>query len=96
MLFVADLHYALKQFDWLLANAAQYDAVVIGGGAELYDQTLPMCDRLHLTYVHAEPKGDAMFPAFTRGEWLETSREGHPRGPDDEHPFTFLDLKRRI
>jgi dihydrofolate reductase len=37
-----------------------------------------------------------MFPAFARGEWLETSREGHPRGPDDEHPFTFLDLKRRI
>jgi Icc-related predicted phosphoesterase len=31
MLFVADLHYALKQFDWLIANAANYDAVVIGG-----------------------------------------------------------------
>ena len=27
MLFVADLHYALKQFDWLLANVARYDAV---------------------------------------------------------------------
>jgi hypothetical protein len=23
MLFVANLHYALKQFDWLLANAAR-------------------------------------------------------------------------
>jgi len=31
MLFVADLHYALKQFDWLSANAARYDAVIIGG-----------------------------------------------------------------
>ena len=31
MLFVADLHYALKQFDWLAANAAQYDPVIIGG-----------------------------------------------------------------
>jgi len=31
MLFVADLHYALKQFDWLLANASRFDAVVIGG-----------------------------------------------------------------
>ena len=31
LLFVADLHYALKQFDWLLARAAEYDAVVIGG-----------------------------------------------------------------
>jgi len=31
LLFVADLHYALKQFDWLAANAAGFDAVVIGG-----------------------------------------------------------------
>lgn len=31
MLFVADLHYALKQFDWLSANAANYDPVIIGG-----------------------------------------------------------------
>jgi Icc-related predicted phosphoesterase len=31
MLFVADLHYALKQFDWLIARAPQYDVVVIGG-----------------------------------------------------------------
>ncbi len=30
-LFVADLHYALKQFDWLGANAAKYDCVVVGG-----------------------------------------------------------------
>jgi len=31
LLFVADLHYALKQFDWLTANAAGFDAVIIGG-----------------------------------------------------------------
>src|SRR6267154_666172 len=31
ILFVADLHYTLKQFDWLTANAGNYDLVVIGG-----------------------------------------------------------------
>ena len=31
LLFVADLHYALKQFDWVVANAGDYDWVVIGG-----------------------------------------------------------------
>jgi len=31
LLFAADLHYALKQFDWLAANAAECDALVIGG-----------------------------------------------------------------
>lgn len=31
MLFVADLHYGLKQFDWLIANAPSFDTVAIGG-----------------------------------------------------------------
>ena len=31
MLFAADLHYTLKQFDWIAAQAEHYDAVVIGG-----------------------------------------------------------------
>jgi Icc-related predicted phosphoesterase len=30
-LFVADLHYALKQFDWVTANAGNFDATIIGG-----------------------------------------------------------------
>jgi Icc-related predicted phosphoesterase len=31
MLFVADLHYALKQFDWLMAHATGDDLIAIGG-----------------------------------------------------------------
>jgi Icc-related predicted phosphoesterase len=31
LLFVADLHYSLKQFDWLLAEADGFDLVAIGG-----------------------------------------------------------------
>lgn len=31
LLFVADLHYTLKQFDWLLAEAPNFDMVSIGG-----------------------------------------------------------------
>jgi Icc-related predicted phosphoesterase len=32
-LFVADLHYALPKFDWLLRLAARYDVVVLAGDA---------------------------------------------------------------
>jgi Icc-related predicted phosphoesterase len=31
LLLVSDLHYALPQFDWVLAHAAGYDAVVLAG-----------------------------------------------------------------
>jgi Icc-related predicted phosphoesterase len=40
MLFTADLHYALKQFDWLVAHAKEYDMVVIGG--DLLDLSSPL------------------------------------------------------
>src|SRR6185295_14117640 len=30
-LFVADLHYELKQFDWLMTHVADFDALIIGG-----------------------------------------------------------------
>jgi Icc-related predicted phosphoesterase len=40
LLFVADLHYGLKQFDWLLANAHCFDAVLIGG--DLLDLGSPL------------------------------------------------------
>ena len=40
MLFVADLHYALKQFDWLVAHAPEYDVVTIGG--DLLDLSSPV------------------------------------------------------
>ncbi len=32
-LFVADLHYSLPQFDWLLQSAPRYDLVVLAGDA---------------------------------------------------------------
>lgn len=31
LLFAADLHYSLKQFDWLLAQAPDFDVVILGG-----------------------------------------------------------------
>lgn len=31
ILYVADLHYSLKQFDWLVEQRGQYDVILIGG-----------------------------------------------------------------
>ena len=31
LIFLADLHFSLKQYDWILARASDYDLIVIGG-----------------------------------------------------------------
>ncbi len=77
-----------------LGKTMQADGVTVAGGADIYAQCLPLADRLALTLVHAKPDGNAVFPAYDRLAFKETRRETHPAGPDDEHPFTFIDLHR--
>ncbi|NBJ11947.1 dihydrofolate reductase [Microvirga arsenatis] len=78
-----------------LASRMGADAIAVAGGAEIYAMALPHVRNLYLTEVQAAPKGDAVFPAFDRSQFREVRRESHPKGPDDEHPFTFIDLERR-
>jgi dihydrofolate reductase len=93
--------HVARDLDAGLARAAELARehgaaeIMIGGGADIYAQALPLADAMHLTLVHANPAGDAFFPAFAASQWREILRESHPAGPDDEHPFTFLDLERR-
>ena len=52
------------------------DELFIIGGAQLYQQTINLADRLYLTEIDLEiDTGDAWFPAFDRSAWHETSRE---------------------
>jgi dihydrofolate reductase len=78
-----------------VAHRMEADSVAVAGGAEIYALALPQVQSIFLTKVHAAPEGDAVFPDFDRSQFRETRREDHPRGPDDEHPFTFIDLERR-
>jgi dihydrofolate reductase len=70
------------------------DAIAVVGGAEIYALALPFVRKLYLTRVHASPVGDTLFPSFASRSFRETARVVHPRGPDDEHSFVFIDLER--
>jgi dihydrofolate reductase len=70
--------------------------VAVVGGAEVYGLALPHVRTIYLTQVHAAPEGDAIFPDVDRSRFRETARIEHPRSADDEHPFTFIDLERRV
>ncbi|WP_406854285.1 dihydrofolate reductase [Alsobacter sp. KACC 23698] len=74
---------------------SQADSVVIGGGAQIYAETMDLVDRIHLTLVKATPAGDASFPQIDSTRFREARREDHPAGPDDEFAFSFIDFVRR-
>jgi dihydrofolate reductase len=59
----------------LALAAEQSGEVFVAGGAQLYEQALTPATHQVLTEVHQSPDGDAHYPDFDRGEWVETRRE---------------------
>ena len=51
------------------------DEVFVVGGGQVYEEALPLADRLELTFVAAEPEGDTVFPNVNWSEWREVRRE---------------------
>ena len=76
--------------------AAETDTVFIIGGAQVYEQALPLVDVLHLTQIHARwADADVYFPALIMDEWQEVSREHHASDHRNAYEFDFITLKRR-
>ena len=70
-----------------------FDEVVVLGGAQVYRQFLPICDRILLTRVHASPKGNAFFE-FSPKDWTEISRKSYPASEDNEFSYSYIELRR--
>lgn len=78
------------------------EELMVCGGASVYQQFLPLAQRLYLTYIHHNFDGDIFFPKFEMNEWEEVSRENHQ--PDDPsassgqrkniYPYSFVVLEK--
>lgn len=71
------------------------DEVMIMGGASLYQQTLPIADKLYLTLVHIRLEGDTWFPEWSTEEWELVSREPHEADDKNDYDYSFM-LYQRI
>lgn len=63
------------------------------GGAELYQQALPLANRLYLTRIEHDFEGDAWFPEFDIREWRETTRQAGVSATGLE--YTYIDYVRK-
>jgi dihydrofolate reductase len=61
-----------------LAAAKGCEEVIIFGGGQIYQQALPLTDKIYLTIVHLRiERCEAYFPEINAKEWQETEREKH-------------------
>ncbi len=75
-----------------LAKSQNQDEIFIIGGAQIYAQSIEHADRLHLTKVHRNVKGDAFFPEFNENKWLEIDRIDHL---EHDPPYSFITLNKK-
>ncbi len=66
--------------------------VFVCGGARIFEETLPLAQRLYLTLVHTETEGDILFPEWRRITWRESYRR---EGVDGANRYTFSILERQ-
>jgi len=69
--------------------------VMICGGASIYEQYLPITDKMYLTIIEADFKGDVFFPEFNMEQWEEEKSISFKPNKDNEYKYSFLTLKRK-
>jgi len=65
--------------------------LLVCGGQRIFEETLPLATRLHLTLVHAEVAGDRFFPEWRDGTWREVARHD---SADAHWRYSFVTLER--
>ncbi len=74
------------------AKKVETEEIFIIGGANIYQQALPISTHMYLTHVHESFEGDTFFPEFG-DEWEKIGED--PRRSDEKnaHSFTFTTYK---
>lgn len=84
---------SIKSFlesDWI----KEEKEIFIIGGSSIYQQFLPIADRLYLTKIHHTFECDAFFPPFSEVIWKEVDKQEGEECTD--YKYDFYRYERRV
>lgn len=81
--------------DDAIQKAGDVDEIMIIGGASFYEQTLPIADRMYLTEVDADIKGDAWFPEYNSADWELEKTDSHQIDEKNSYAMNFQIFARK-
>lgn len=87
----ADVCNSLEQALVLCKN--EEDVFVIGG-AQIFDEALPLADVLYLTLIHHNFDADTFFPKIDKDEWKEAESVRYEPDEKNAYPYTFIKYRR--
>lgn len=82
-----------SSLDAALASCPPGGTACIIGGAQIFEQALPLADEIVATEVHAQVEGDVFFPPLPQSEWEEAERLAQPE--ENGYRFDFVVYRRK-
>jgi dihydrofolate reductase len=64
--------------------------VFIIGGAQIFEQAIPVTDKIYLTQIHQSFDGDVFFPALDHHQWKVISKEDHAADEKNKYDYSFI------
>lgn len=77
------------------AERAGETELFIIGGEKVFKSALSIADRIYLTEVKGEVKGDTYFPVLSLKNWKLVSETAFSKNAENDHDFSFQILDRR-
>lgn len=74
--------------------AGDAEEIMIIGGSHIYQEFLPLADRIYLTRVQADIEGDVFLPELIAEEWREIAREQCAADDTNDYDVVFATLER--
>lgn len=85
----------VESIEAAIAQSPTNCEIFIIGGAQIYNQTVDIADKLYVTEIDAEfDNADTFFPAIDKAKWSECERVQHPADEKHEYPYAFVTYVR--
>lgn len=69
--------------------------LMVCGGQSVYEQFLPLADRMYLTFIKGDFAGDTFFPEFNPNDWQEIQRTSRPADEQNPYDLNFVVFTRK-
>lgn len=85
--------HSLESAFEIAMERGETEVFVIGGG-EIFQEALPIADRIYLTVVHTQQNCDVFFPELDLSEWEVLEKSDVPADLDNQYTSSFSVLYR--
>lgn len=86
--------FVFNDIDDALKSCRQEEEVFVIGGATLYEAMLGRANKLYITEVKKEFKGDTYFPMIDKEQWREIEREDVNNDDSVNFDYSFVVYER--